>query len=202
MVIKLVSSQVLVQSYLQTYQEQALPAHEKLEAMFTKHSFTDFRWIDAKEIVVSQWVRMKCMFGCGEYGTKACCPPNVPTVAECERFFRDYTEAAVFHFEKKVDKPEDRHAWTRTVNTKLSKLEREVFLAGYQKAFLLYMDSCHLCKDCPATRNQCLNKKLARPAPEALAVDVYSTVKKVGYPINVLPDYSQKMNRYAFLLIQ
>jgi len=176
--------------------------HKELEKIFIKHSFTNFRWIDARKIVVSQWVRMKCMFGCPEYGTKACCPPNVPSVAECERFFRDYTEAVVFHFEKEVEKPEDRHAWTRKINTKLWELERHVFVAGYQKAFLLYMDTCYLCKDCSAIRSQCLNKKLARPTPEALAVDVYSTVKRVGYPIKVLSDYSQKMNRYAFLMIE
>jgi len=176
--------------------------HKELEKIFIEHSFTDFRWLDAEKIVVSQWVRMKCMFGCREYGARACCPPNVPSVAECERFFRDYTEAVVFHFEKKVNKPEDRYAWTKEVNTKLWKLERDVFVAGYQKAFLLYMDTCYLCKDCSATRSRCLNKKLARPAPEALAVDVYSTVKQVGYPIKVLSDYSQKMNRYAFLMIE
>jgi predicted metal-binding protein len=53
---------------------------EALEALFVKHGYTDFRWIDAKEIVVAQWVRMKCMFGCGEFGRNACCPPNVPSV--------------------------------------------------------------------------------------------------------------------------
>ena len=187
---------------MQAKQLEVMNGHKKLEEIFIKHACTDFRWMDAREIVVSQWVRMKCMFGCPEYGTRACCPPNVPTVAECERFFRDYTEAVVFHFEKKVDKPEDRHAWTREVNTKLSKLERDAFVAGYQKVFLLYMDSCYLCKDCSGIRERCLNKKLARPTPEGLAVDVFSTVRKIGYPIEVLSDYSQKMNRYAFLMIQ
>ncbi|MGA3297814.1 MAG: DUF2284 domain-containing protein [Candidatus Bathyarchaeia archaeon] len=75
--------------------------HKRLEAIFTKHSFMDFRWVDAQKIVIAQWVRMKCMFGCTEYGKSASCPPNIPSVAECERFFRDYTEAAIFHFEKK-----------------------------------------------------------------------------------------------------
>jgi hypothetical protein len=35
-----------------------------------------------------------------------------------------------------------------------------------------------------------------------MAVDVYETVRKIGYPIDVLYDYSQEMNRYAFLLIE
>jgi predicted metal-binding protein len=181
---------------------QIVVERKKLEEIFARHSFTDFRWVDARNIVVSQWVRMKCMFGCMEYGKSACCPPNVPSVAECERFFRDYKEAAIFHFEKIVDKPEDRYAWTRHVNTKLWKLERDVFLAGYQKAFLLYMDTCYLCKDCSGARAQCLNKRMARPTPEAFGLDVFSTVKQVGYSIEVLYDYSQKMNRYAFIMIE
>jgi len=35
-----------------------------------------------------------------------------------------------------------------------------------------------------------------------MAVDVFETVRKIGYPIEVLYDYSQEMNRYAFLLIK
>jgi predicted metal-binding protein len=81
-------------------------------------------------------------------------------------------------------------------------LEREVFLAGNQKAFLLNMDSCHLCDECISDRGDCLHPKSARPTPEAMAVDVFSTVKKVGYPIEVLTDYSQAMNRYAFLMVE
>ena len=118
---------------------------EKLEAIFQKHGYTDFKWIDPEKIVVSQWVRMKCMFGCGEYGRTASCPPNLPSVSQCEKFFREYSEAVIFHFEKKVAKPEDRYAWTKKVNAKLSKLEREVFLSGYERAFLLFMDSCSIC---------------------------------------------------------
>jgi hypothetical protein len=40
-----------------------------------------------------------------------------------------------------------------------------------------------------------------RPEADALGVDVYTTVRKLGYPIEVLSDYKQAMNRYAFLLI-
>jgi hypothetical protein len=42
----------------------------------------------------------------------------------------------------------------------------------------------------------------ARPSPESMAVDVFSTVRQVGYPIEVLSDYAQAMNRYAFLLLE
>jgi len=120
----------------------------QLEELFLKYQLKDFRWIDPKSIVVSQWVRMKCMFGCIEYGKIACCPPNTPPVDECRSFFGEYSEGVVFHFEKKVEEPEERHEWARGVNERLLGLEREVFLAGNPKTFLLFMDSCSLCKNC------------------------------------------------------
>lgn len=174
----------------------------ELEALFAQHGYLDFRWIKPADIVVAQWVRMKCTFGCGNYGKCASCPPNTPSVAECRQFFSEYGTAAIIHFEKKVDRPEDRHAWSSEVNRGLLKLERAVFLAGYEKAFLLFMDSCALCGDCPGIRQECMNPRLSRPSPESMGMDVYSTVRKYGYPIEVLSDYSQVMNRYAFLLIE
>jgi predicted metal-binding protein len=174
----------------------------RLEELFLKHKFKDFRWIDPKNIVVSRWVRMKCMFGCTEYGKIACCPPNTPSVDECKSFFSEYSEGAIFHFEKRLEDPEERYEWARDINEKLLGLERDVFLAGNPKTFLLFMDSCSLCKNCGEERIKCKNKKSARPPPEAMAVDVFSTVRQLGYSIEVLHDYSQTMNRYAFLLIK
>jgi len=40
----------------------------KLEALFHKHGYTDFKWVEPGDVVVSQWVRTKCMFGYGNYG--------------------------------------------------------------------------------------------------------------------------------------
>jgi predicted metal-binding protein len=175
---------------------------ENLEELFHKHGYTDFKWIHPKEVVVAHWVRMKCMYGCDEYGRTATCPPNAPQVSECERFFHDYEDAVIFHFEKKVHKPEDRHDWTRKLNLKLLDLERDVFCSGYEKAFLLFLDSCNLCEGCPGVRTKCKEPEQARPTPESLAVDVFTTVRKVGYTIEVLSDYDEKMNRFAFLLIE
>lgn len=176
--------------------------HAELEALFAQHGYTDYKWIKPQDIVVAQWVRMKCTFGCAEYGRNATCPPNVPSVADCRRFFDEYTTAALFHFEKRVDKPDDRHAWSKGVNQGLVKLERAVFVAGYPKAFLMFMDSCSLCAECAGARTGCKNPRSARPSPESMAIDVFSTVRRYGYPIQVLSDYTQAMNRYAFLLIE
>jgi len=174
---------------------------QQLEKLFQEYGYSDFKWINPKDIVVSQWVRMKCIFGCNEYGKNACCPPNAPSITECERFFREYSTVAVFHFSKQVDKSEDRHEWTRKINSPLLELEQKVFLSGYQKAFLLFMDSCCFCKQCVSERSDCKNPRQARPTPEGLGMDVFQTVRKIGYPIEVLSDYEKRMNRYAFLMV-
>jgi predicted metal-binding protein len=173
-----------------------------LEALFMKYGHKDFKWIKPADIVVSQWVRMKCMFGCSDYSRNASCPPNTPSVAECRQFFNEYNTVVVFHFPKALDKPEDRGAWSRKVNQSLLKLEREVFLLGYQKAFLLFMDCCRICNNCPGKKAECKSPENARPSAEAMAIDVFSTVRKYELPITVLSDYSQPMNRYAFLFIE
>ena len=179
-----------------------MSSRKQLETLFLKHGFHDFKWFNPQNIVVSQWVRMKCMFGCKEYGKNACCPPNTPSVQECKSFFSEYSEGVIFHFEKTLDNPEMRHEWTNGINAKLLSLEREVFLAGNPKAFLLFVDSCSICPECAAERAKCKNKRSARPAPEAMAVDVFSTVSALDYPIKVLRDYSAEMNRYGFMLVK
>jgi predicted metal-binding protein len=179
-----------------------MSSRKQLEELFLKHGFKDFKWIDPQNIVIAQWVRMKCMFGCKEYGKNACCPPNTLPVQECRSFFREYSQGVVFHFEKKFEKPEQRHEWTKSINAKLLSLERKVFWAGNPKAFLLFMDSCNLCTDCAQERVKCKNKMSARPTPEAMAIDVFSTIKALDYPIKVLKNYSETMNRYAFLLVK
>ncbi|MCX6640398.1 MAG: DUF2284 domain-containing protein [bacterium] len=172
-----------------------------LEALFAQHGCTDFRWIDPKQIVVAAWVRMKCRFGCQDYGKAAACPPHLPSPTECERFFSEYQEAALFRFSKAVEKPEDRHAWTRSVNARLLKLERAVFMAGNPKAFVLFIDPCNLCTECTDDPKDCPNPQNARPSLEGLSVDVFSTVRKAGYPIEVLTDYAQEMNRYGMVMV-
>jgi predicted metal-binding protein len=174
----------------------------QLQKIFTGEGFSDYRWIDPAEIVVAQWVRMKCQFGCDSYGRNASCPPNTPSVADCRTFFQEYRLGTVFHFAKNFAEPEERHDWSRDVNRSLIELERRVFIAGYPRAFLLFMDNCKLCRECANTRASCRNKKLARPSPEGMGVDVFSTVAKYGYPLEVLDDYDREMNRYAFLLIE
>jgi predicted metal-binding protein len=177
-------------------------AKTALDEVIQANGYTDYKWIDPDKIITAQWVRMKCMFGCNGYGNCAACPPNTPSLAECERFFSEYEDAILLHFEGTMDRPENRHNWSKKINAKLVKLEREVFLSGYERAFSFFMDSCCFCKECSATRETCQEPMMARPSPEGMGVDVYATVRQFGFSINVRTDYDQQMDRYAFLMIR
>jgi predicted metal-binding protein len=173
-----------------------------LEKLFNDHGFSDFKWIEAKNIVVAQWVRFRCMFGCPAYGKRGTCPPNVPSIDECRQMISEYSHGVVFHFEKKLEKPEDRKGWSRPLVSRLIELEREVFLSGYYKTFLISCDSCGHCETCEPDRTKCKDPKSARPGADAMGIDVYATARSIGYPIQVLKSYDEAMNRYAFLLIE
>ena len=176
-------------------------SYPDLEKIFHEHGFDKYIWIKASDIVVAQWVRMKCTYGCGSYGKKGSCPPNTPSLDECREFFSDYESAVVFHIAARLDNPGERDRFSRQINTRLLEAEREVFLKDFRKTFLLFMDECQLCSVCPGTIDHCVNHKMMRPCPESMGVDVFATVSKYDLPIKVLKDYDEEMNRYAFLLI-
>lgn len=179
-----------------------MPDQQTIETIARQHDCGDFAWISGADVQVRQWVRFKCTFGCNTYGKKGGCPPAVPSLGECREFFSEYGRILVLHLAVKFDHPDDRKEWSRKKNLELLALERTVFLAGCHKAFLLFMDECRICAECPGTREGCKSPALARPCPEALGVDVFATVRSAGFPIEVLSDYDQEMNRYAFLLVE
>jgi predicted metal-binding protein len=178
------------------------PDKPRIEQIIRDKGFEDFKWIYPGGIIISQWVRMKCMFGCPSYGASGTCPPNVPSVDDCRRFMQEYDYGLILHFSKLLKDPADRKDYCREINKTLLDIEREVFLEGHRKAFVLLTDECRLCADCTKKRDDCKNKKDSRPSPESLAIDVFKTVSKYDFPINVLTNYNEVMNRYSILLIE
>ena len=176
-------------------------AKKGIEKLAVAHGLKDFKWMDPGKIIVGHWVRMKCNFGCPGYGKRRTCPPYLPAVEECLKFFKEYKRGLFFHFVKRFKDPEMRHPWSKEVNQRMLNLEREVFLSGFEKAFMFPQAPCRLCENCPAT-GECLQPYQARPTLEAFGVDVYSTARMLGYPIRVVKDYHEEMNRYGLLLVE
>ncbi len=175
---------------------------EDLNKIFRDHGFDDFKWIDPEDIEVSQWVRIKCEYGCPDYGERSTCPPFTPSVDECREFFEEYQEAALLHAQKKLDNPEKKGEWYEEVNLRLWEIEREVFLKDCPKAFMLMIGDCQFCDSCERSRVECKAKEKARPSPEGMGVDIFKTVRKYDYPIRILESYDERMNRYAILMVE
>ena len=176
-------------------------SNNQIEKLLVDAGFTDYQLIDAKTIKVAQWVRVKCTFGCSDYGLGTC-PPNTPTVDECKHFFNEYSNAALIRLNKFADKDHYPSEWSKEMTLKLLELERQIFISGYQKAFLFNQTCCGICKNCTGNRLDCIDKSRSRPSPEAFAVDVYQTVRTAGMEINVVAENPSEINRYALLMIE
>jgi predicted metal-binding protein len=100
-------------------------ASKQIEYILHEKGDTDSKWIDPKKIIVARWVRKKCVFGCGEYGHGGACPPNTPPVAECERFFKEYTDAIILHLIQRANRLRSENGPVRFFNGSVSKFSKE-----------------------------------------------------------------------------
>jgi len=142
----------------------------------------------AKTIATAEWVRLKCQFGCDGFGQSLTCPPYSPTADETRKELKFYKQALLIHGDESTD-----------IRKVIGKLEREIFLDGYYKAFGMAAGPCYLCAKCPKF---CRHAEEARPAMEACGIDVYKTVRANGFKIEVLKTGSCKGNYFGVVLIE
>ena len=46
-----------------------------------------------EELVVAEWVHLKCRYGCKQYGTNWCCPPATPSPEKVRSILSEYSQA-------------------------------------------------------------------------------------------------------------
>ena len=143
--------------------------------------------IPSKSIVTAEWVRLKCQFGCDGFDRCLTCPPNSPTPEVTRRMLTFYKNALLIHG--------NEHTHIREV---VSTMEQEMFLDGYFKAFAMGAGPCELCDTCAEF---CRHPTKARPSLEACGIDVFTTARSNGYPIQTLKIASCKGNYYGIVLI-
>lgn len=144
--------------------------------------------ISPKSIVTAEWVRLKCQFGCSGFGQSLTCPPYSPAPEVTRRVLACYKKAILVHGKHYKD-----------IHSMIPILEREIFLDGFYKAYGMGAGPCNLCKSCAKF---CRHPEKTRPSMEACGIDVYSTVRANGYPIQVVKDYDCKANYYGLVLIE
>jgi predicted metal-binding protein len=147
------------------------------------------RIVSPAEVETAAWVRLKCQFGCDGYRQCLVCPPFT-TPEQMRQVLNGYRRAILIHFEPQAD--------TKDI---VVDLEREVFLRGAWKAFGLGAGPCYLCKTCPAEPGKCRHPEKTRPAMEACGIDVFTTARKAGFPIEVVRTTRQCPNYYGLVLV-
>jgi|UniRef100_A0A7C3YVE7 predicted metal-binding protein len=148
----------------------------------------DCKIIATKTIVTAEWVRLKCQFGCDEYGRRLTCPPYSPTPEFTQKMLRHYQYGILIHGDR----------WTK-MRKIVARLEREIFLDGYYKAFGMGAGPCRLCARCSKF---CRFPEEARPSMEACGIDVYATVRANQFPIEVLRSKTISGHYYGLVLIE
>jgi len=155
--------------------------------------------IDPGSIVTAEWVRMKCQYGCHRFGMSLCCPPRTPTPDTTRKVIDSYQKAILLH--QRLVRGETTRERRRTFSKTIVRLEIEMFLDGYYKAWSMGSGPCFLCKECNLL-GSCKHGLEARPSMEACGIDVFKTARDNGYPIEVVQTRDEEMNIFGLVLVE
>jgi predicted metal-binding protein len=150
--------------------------------------------IDAHSIVTAEWVRMKCQYGCPGFGGRLSCPPHAPTPEVTRKVIDSYGKAILLH--QRLDKG----SRSKDFNGILVRLEIEIFMDGYYKAWSMGSGPCRLCKECDVT-GLCRHGYEARPSMEACGIDVFKTARDNGFSIEVVRSRGEARDIYGVILV-
>ena len=174
--------------------EKSFPPYaEELVKRALEEGAVSAKPFDISDICFDSRVLMKCMYGCPDWGKGLTCPsrPGNPTMAEWREMLERYHWGIVIH------------AYDKATTQRVSfLLEGEAFRKGYYFAFS--MSDCALCKECAGYKGgECRNVHKARPAFHSVGIDVFKTVRQMGFRIDPLADQdNEEQNWYAALWVE
>ncbi|WP_424356786.1 DUF2284 domain-containing protein [Methanocella sp. MCL-LM] len=197
----------------------------------TKNNVT-IHEVRTKDVLVSEWVRWKCQFGCKGYAKHLSCPPYVPGLEKTRELLAEYHKAYLIRFAgipgmtdtDLGSMPKNWHHFLKGlivwIHETIYELEQHAFYQGYYKALGFAAYPCIFCDECAAEQMQgvvdlsvkrnCPHGEKVRTSMEAAGIDVFATVRKAGLPISVVPcknnEYGMitttEINSYGLLLIE
>lgn len=166
--------------------------------------------ITTDKIVVDERVRVKCRYPpCHGYGTSIMCPPHSMSPEETKKMLQLYKHALLIRVDVdprdiaglEAKKRKTYRPHTVKIHEIINQLEGDAFYRGYYLALGLKSGLCRLCSptskhvECEALKTDiCRFPLKARPSMEAIGIDVFATVSKVGweiYPVGERSDPSQ-----------
>lgn len=164
------------------------PSARKIVQMALDLGALGAKLVPPESVETGHWVRWKCQFGCGGFGSSSMCPPHTPTPAETRLMLDGYQRGVLF---------ESPPGETKKI---AAALERELFLAGHYKALGLGAGPCRLCEECQFDEG-CRHPREARPSMEACGIDVYATARKHGFTIDVVRTRKDAEHYFGLVLI-
>lgn len=167
--------------------------------MALKSGAQNFVKVNPSNIKTAHWVRLKCQYGCKNFGKRLTCPPYSPSPDETRKVLDEYSVAFLIKYEgflgfdsypPKVLK-ESIHSLSLHVCDAVTAMERHAFLSGYYKAYSYGAHKCVRCPDCVLNggddRGACRFATIARPSLEAAGIDVFKTAELAGLSIAISP---------------
>jgi predicted metal-binding protein len=170
--------------------------------------------INPEEIVIANWVRLKCQFGCPNYAKKLSCPPYSPKPEDTRKVIDEYSKAYLIGYEGSTiftkynteNMGELFPLVLKDIRKSLFEIEKHAFLSGYYKSFVYgFCGPCTICDRCVVEDGilTCKYATESRPSMEASGIDVFKTVKNAG--LNLEVQSSRNLNdlrMYTLLLIE
>ena len=147
--------------------------------------------ISPDQVVTTPLARTKCQFGCEGFGKNLQCPPRGMDHQQTREMLDSFSRA---YLVQGTPPGKDFH-------NQLLSLEKQAFLEGYHKAFVMGAGPCPICPACPED-GSCRSPHLARPAMEASGIDVYETARALDWDLDVVRDPLGYVKYIGLLLLE
>lgn len=162
--------------------------------------------VEVAGIRTGAWTRMKCQYGCPNYGLNLCCPPYTPSYEQMRAFLAEYAKAILVEYtfplkeEDCIDFAAADLSMSNGLLDILLTLEKEAFLQNHYRAFALKAGRCRLCEQC--NLKKCVNPTKARPSLEACGIDVFALANDNGFNMKVIKGPITELKVYGLLLVE
>lgn len=162
--------------------------------------------VEVPGIKTGAWTRMKCQYGCPNYGLSLCCPPYTPSYEQMRAFLDEYAKAILVEYtfplkeEDYIDFVAADLSMSNGLLDILLTLEKEAFLQNHYRAFALKAGRCRLCEHC--NLKKCVNPTKARPSLEACGIDVFALANDNGFNMQVIKGPITELKVYGLLLVE
>jgi predicted metal-binding protein len=145
--------------------------------------------LDSKKLAFDPRSFLKCRFGCGRWGKFWTCHPHINISPEQFKESLDRYSTALI-----IKSPD------AAISQKITlQLEKRAML-HYGATFAFGLVLCVECDEC-AYPDPCRFPHLARPAMDAMGIDIPKTVEQLGYSVDFDPNGTVLPGWYSMVLL-